>query len=218
MISILMPVFNGIEFINDSVSSILDQTYTGWELIIGINGHAANSLVFLAAKEYEQLSRNIRVIDLPHIRGKANALNAMVPHCKYDYVALLDVDDIWYEQKLELQSYRLHDYDVIGTQCIYFGDRAGTIPAIPMGDISNYDFSIVNPIINSSVIVRKEYCHWHDGIEGVEDYDMWLRLRKLNLRFFNVDTVLVGHRIHSQSAFNAKGNASKVAAVLETNR
>ena len=39
MISILMPIYNGIEYINESVSSVLDQTYGDWELIIGINGH-----------------------------------------------------------------------------------------------------------------------------------------------------------------------------------
>ena len=39
MISILMPIYNGIELINESVMSIIQQKYTHWELIIGINGH-----------------------------------------------------------------------------------------------------------------------------------------------------------------------------------
>jgi len=34
-----MPIYNGIEFIEESVKSIIKQTYTEWELIIGINGH-----------------------------------------------------------------------------------------------------------------------------------------------------------------------------------
>ena len=38
-ITILMPIYNGIEFIEESVKSIIKQTYTEWELIIGINGH-----------------------------------------------------------------------------------------------------------------------------------------------------------------------------------
>jgi len=45
MISILMPIYNGIEFIEESVSSILNQTYDQWELIIGVNGHPENSPV-----------------------------------------------------------------------------------------------------------------------------------------------------------------------------
>ena len=50
MISILMPIYNGIEFIDESVSSIMQQTYTEWELIIGVNGHPPNSEVFQKAK------------------------------------------------------------------------------------------------------------------------------------------------------------------------
>jgi len=38
MISILIPIYNGIEFIDDSVSSVLSQTYDKWELLIGVNG------------------------------------------------------------------------------------------------------------------------------------------------------------------------------------
>ena len=49
MISILMPIYNGIEFIEESVSSILQQTYANWELIIGINGHPENSSIYQIA-------------------------------------------------------------------------------------------------------------------------------------------------------------------------
>ena len=43
MISILMPIYNGIEFIDESVGSVLCQTFSEWELIIGINGLPENS-------------------------------------------------------------------------------------------------------------------------------------------------------------------------------
>ena len=39
MISILIPIYNGIEFIDESVSSVLNQVYKDWEIIIGVNGH-----------------------------------------------------------------------------------------------------------------------------------------------------------------------------------
>ena len=55
-------------------------------------------------------------------------------------------------------------------------------------------------------MVRKELCFWDKNFDGVEDYDMWLRLRKENKRFYNLSEVLVSHRLHNQSAFNAKGN------------
>lgn len=208
-----MPIYNGIEFISESVPSILQQTYSDWELLIGINGHPKNSEIYKIAKLFE--SDKIKVFDFYNINGKANTLNEMIKHCKYDYIALLDVDDLWHPQKLQIQSQLLNRFDVIGTSCIWIGDRPGVIPQIPTGDISNFDFSIVNPIINSSVLIKKEYCFWNEN--GVEDYDLWLRLRKLNKKFFNFKEILTYHRIHQQSAFNSGGkNDNKVDNLLSS--
>lgn len=213
MISILMPIYNGIEFINESVPSILEQTYDKWELLIGINGHPENSEVYKIAKTFEGCSDKVRVFDFHTIKGKANALNEMIKYCKYDYIALLDVDDIWHNQKLEVQSIWLNIYDVIGSNCVWFGDRPGVVPSIPQNDFSNFDFAQVNPIINSSVVVRKELCNWIEN--GLEDYDLWIRLRKQNKRFYNCPQILVKHRIHSKSAFNAGGkNNNNVPELL----
>jgi glycosyltransferase involved in cell wall biosynthesis len=213
-----MPIYNGIEFIEESVSSILNQTYDQWELIIGINGHPENSNVYKIAKEYEKKSDKalgkIRVYDFYTIKGKSSTLNAMIQFCKYDYIALLDVDDMWHPQKLEIQSHYLNYYGIIGSKCVWFGDRPGVVPDIPVGDISNFDFSTVNPIINSSSIIRKELCNWNHNWNGIEDYDLWLRLRKAGKKFFNCKEILVKHRIHNASAFNAKGNDNKVDDLL----
>lgn len=208
-----MPIYNGIEFIEESVSSILEQKYDEWELIIGINGHPINSEVYILAKDYEKRSKKISVLDFFDIKGKSNTLNEMILFCKYDYVALLDVDDIWNPEKLQIQSQMLGKYDVIGSKCVWFGDRSCTIPSIPVGDISYFDFTLVNPIINSSAIIRKKLCHWNEN--GIEDYDLWLKLRKQNCKFYNFEQILVKHRIHQASAFNSKGNHNKVADLLK---
>ena len=213
MISILMPIYNGIEFIDESVPSILEQTYDKWELLIGINGHPENSEIYKTAKSFEGKSDKIRVIDFYNIKGKSNTLNEMIKYCKYNYVALLDVDDIWHPQKLEIQSFLLKSYDVIGSNCVWFGDRPGIVPYIPQHDFSNFNFANSNPIINSSVIIRKELCSWIEN--GIEDYDLWIRLRLKNKRFYNCPQILVKHRIHNTSAFNSKGNNNKVPSLLQ---
>jgi len=214
MISVLIPIYNGIEFINESVSSVLEQTFDDWELIIAVNGHPENSNVYQIAKEYESISYKIRVYDFITYSGKAETLNAMIPHSRYDYIAILDVDDIWCDNKLETQYvYLSKGYDVVGSQCVYFGDLEGIKPTIPLGDISAFDFSKVNPVINSSAIIRKGLCHWNEN--GIEDYDLWLRLRKAGSRFFNCDSVLVRHRIHQTSAFNSGGHVNKVKQILQ---
>jgi glycosyltransferase involved in cell wall biosynthesis len=214
MISVLIPIYNGIEFIEESVSSVLNQTYTEWEIIIAINGHPQNSDVYLTAKEYENKSPKIRVFDFYTIKGKSNTLNEMIPYCKYSHIAILDVDDIWHQRKLEFQVPKIQEYDVVGSKCIYIGDRPGIVPNIPEGDLADFNFALFNPIINSSVIIKKELCYWNEN--GIEDYDLWLKLKKQNKKFYNCKEILVKHRIHSESAFNAKGNHNKVDGLLKS--
>jgi glycosyltransferase involved in cell wall biosynthesis len=214
MISVLMPIYNGIEFIEDSVNSILNQTYNNWELIIGVNGHPEKSDVYEVAKKYENTygSTKIRVFDLYMIKGKSSTLNFMLRYCNNNYIALLDVDDIWYPNKLEIQTKYLNEFDIVGSNCVWFGEKNGVIPSIPIGDISEFNFKQVNPIINSSSIIRKGLCYWNNN--DLEDYDLWLRLRNLGRKFYNCEEILVKHRIHQTSAFNANGNHLKVAELL----
>ena len=207
MISILMPIYNGIEFIDESVNSIINQKYTNWELIIGINGHPPNSDVYNIAKKYE--SDKIKVIDMVNSKGKAATLNNMLMYCTYNWISLLDVDDIWQPNKLQSQIPYMNKYDVIGTQCQYFGDRTD-IPYIPLGDISTFNFKQVNPIINSSCLVRKELCLWNTKLIGIEDYNLWLELRNQNKRFYNVNSIEVLHRVHINSAFNYDNTKTKI--------
>lgn len=210
MISILIPIYNGIEFLEESINSVLQQTMNSWEILIGINGYPQNSSVYKIAKKYEQ-EHKISVFDFHEIRGKPNTLNELIKYCKYNYIALLDVDVQWYPEKLELQIPYLEQYDIIGSKCIYFGDLHGS-PHIPYGDISTFDFRQKNPIINSSVILRKELCNWNNIL--LEDYDLWIRLRKQGNTFYNCSEILVKHRIHKNSAFNSKLNGDDVKALL----
>lgn len=222
MISIVMPIYNGIEFVDESVKSIISQTFTSWELVIGINGHPENSEVYKIAKKYESEDSRIKVYDFPKIKGKANTLNEMITLCKYDYVSLLDVDDVWSPYKLQKQTDVIASsnglYDVIGSRCIYIGDMNGVVPKLPTGDITQFDFFKFNPMINSSMVMRKELCNWDEKHSGVEDYDLWLKLWKSGKLFYNCQQILVKHRIHKSSAFNAQGNHLKVADLLKKYR
>jgi len=212
MISILLPIYNGIEFINESVSTVIYQTYKDWELIIGINGHPEDSELYKESKIWEERDHRIKVLDLYEIKGKSNALNKMIKHCQYDWISLIDVDDKWLPKKLESQISYMDNYDIIGTYCKYFGDRNDQ-PSIPGGDLKNHNFTNVNPIINSSCLIRKPLAIWEEN--GIEDYDLWLKLWKQGKRFYNVESIQVMHRIHQDSAFNAKGNHLKVDNLLK---
>lgn len=218
MISILMPIYNGVEFIRESIPSVLSQTVDSWELLIAINGHPPNSTVYQAVLNYISTLNDsrIRLFDFHECKGKSATLNQMLSECAYDYVALLDVDDIWLPLKLEAQlpfCQKNENYDVIGTKCVYFGDTNNIVPNIPTGDITSFNFLKVNPVINSSALIKKKLASW-DCSTMLEDYDLWLRLWKQKYRFYNCADVLVKHRIHRSSAFNAQGNHNHVADLI----
>ena len=215
MISILLPLYNGIEYLNDSLSSIKSQTYNKWELIIGINGHYNNKEFYNNVKDIVDKifdkNDDVKILDL-NFNNKIDTLNHLTKIAKYNYVALIDADDIWCKDKLNYQIPYLDNYDVVGTHCYYInkdGHKLYFSPSLPKGDITKYNFIENNPIINSSVILKKSDAFWqldNININGVEDYDLWLKLKFQKKKFYNIDKKICFHRLHEKSFFNNKNN------------
>lgn len=213
-ITIFIPLYNGVEFLEESLVSVVNQTYTKWQLIIGINGHN-DDIEFKyniddIVKKYNDNNKYDIFVKNYNTVGKSNTLNEMVKDAKYEYIAILDVDDYWELNKLELQIPFLEDYDVVGGRCKYFGTKEGS-PNIPLGDITlTHSIFSYNPIINSSVIIKKEHACWDDEnyVKAcrLEDYSLWLKLYWKRCKFYNIDEILCHHRIHKASAFNNKNN------------
>jgi len=206
-VSILTPLYNGVEFLEQCAKSVcLQDTQKDWW--IGVNGHGDGGEVLSRAREIQRECHGftVHVVNLPGVKGKVAALNALVALSSSEWVAVLDCDDTWEKDKLLVQKMAIDmspiKIDVIGTFCSYFGDIVGDGPSLPQGFIGEEIFWRKNPIINSSALIRRELAYWEDRF-GLEDYDMWLRLRRKV--FFNAPYKLVNHRIHAASAFNGKG-------------
>ena len=202
-VSILIPLFNGIEFLKESLNSIFKQTYQNWEVLIGINSlpPAPQSIVYNIALKYK--SEKVKVI-IYDSKGKSNTLNKMILDCQYDIICLLDVDDKWHPEKLKEQIIIKDKYDVVATWCKYF-DNNDIIPPLPKEDIHPLTFLRVNPIVNSSCMLNKKDCFWKEDYI-LEDYDLWLRLNYEGKKFYNIPRILTYHRIHEQSFYNNKNN------------
>lgn len=211
-VSIIIPLYNGIEFLGEAIDSIKKQTYQNYEVIIGVNGHGTNSDVYQKALQYS--SAKIRVIEYT-VKSKVVTCNFMIKECKYDVICLLDADDKWETNKLEKQIliWNTNKYDVVGTFAQYFGDKSD-IPRIPGDQIRPDEFWNVNPIINSSCMFRKKDAYWCTSAHNLEDYDLWLRLSYYGRKFYNINEVLTYHRIYQQSFFN-HGNNDGVEALRQ---
>ena len=209
LVSILIPLYNGIEFLEETLVSILTQSYKEYEVLIGVNGWPTGSDTYKRAC-WLMNAHNIPgyIFDFVELKGKPQTLNALAAHAHGDWIALLDADDIWHPQKLEAQMTLTDRYDVIGSQCRYFGSMEGS-PSIPMEDISSFDFFSVNPLINSSVLMKKKYAQWNPTNFILEDYELWFHLRyREKLQFFNIPLPLVFHRIHPASFFNGSNQSA----------
>ena len=204
-----MPIYNGIEFIKESINSIKNQTYQDWELLVGVNGCGLNSKNFRRAKKFE--NDKIKVYEF-NFGGKSKTLNELIKLAQGDWIALLDVDDKWHPKKLEKQVLFIDKYDVIGTDTRYFGEKKDK-PNLPMKDLGDFNFLNYNPITNSSVLLKKELCWWEK--DGLEDYELWLRLWKRKCKFYNVKKELTYHRVHQKSFFNTNKDLEKELVKLK---
>jgi glycosyltransferase involved in cell wall biosynthesis len=218
-ISILIPVYNGIEYLEECVMSVIQQTFTDWELLIGINGHGITGGD--AAIIAQQLVKDPRIriiIQPPPLHGKVESLHGLLPLCSASWIAILDCDDKWEPLKLERQMEVLlsdaRHADVIGTFCQYFGELHDRI-TLPSGYVDPLILVEYNPIINSSALIKKERCNWNytDINYGVEDFALWMEICLQGGKLYNIPEYLTWHRIHSTSAFNTKGYSDEAIRV-----
>ena len=203
-LTVLTPLFNGIEYFKECYESIVKQTETDWLWIIGVNGHGDDSNPI-----YQMLKQipDKRITVKNYLtKGKVNTLNEMMMDVTTPYIALCDCDDVWIPQKLEIQKILLENnrnIDVLGTSCQYIGELNHVLN-LPEGKINLETMFKINPIVNSSVILKTQNAFWEDRF-GLEDYDLWFRLILENNTICVINQPLIYHRIHKESAFNNSG-------------
>lgn len=101
IVSIITPIYNCEQFLQETIQSVLNQTYTNWELILIDDCSTDNSLSI--AETAAQRDSRIRVIKLDQNSGPAVARNIGIKKAKGKYIAFLDSDDMWFPNKLEKQ-------------------------------------------------------------------------------------------------------------------
>ena len=184
LISIIMNCYNGEKFINNSINSIINQTYQNWELIFWDNDSSDNTKSIYdtyhdARFKYYKSNKTILLY---------NARNEAVKKANGDFIAFLDVDDWWENIKLEKQIvlfrnkkiglvcsnyWRVQDNN-IGEKKLVFKNK------IPSGNILN-QLLMNNYIGMSTLIIRSEAYKALDygfdsSYEIIGDYDLNLRL------------------------------------------
>ena len=201
-VSIIMPVYNASGTIRDAVDSVLRQTYQNYELIIIEDCSKDDSLSIV--RSYEQADSRIRVIENPENKGVAFSRNAGVQAADGDYIALLDSDDVWLENKLEQQIELLEKTKAQFTCASYdFIDEAGQPLLRPHLVPDVIDFQTIlkeNIVLCSSVCVEasllKEHPFHRDYLH--EDYVLWLELFRIPVLVAADRQVLTHYRLKNK--------------------
>ncbi len=99
LVSIIMPSYNTSEFIAESISSVLNQTYQNWELIIVDDCSTDNTDCIINSFS----DKRIKLLKNEKNSGAAFSRNRGIREAKGKWIAFLDSDDLWYPHKLEKQ-------------------------------------------------------------------------------------------------------------------
>jgi len=207
-VSIILPTFNRLQFLRDTVDSVLAQTHQDWELVVADDGSGGETLAYLAV--LEQSSR-VRVLRLPHSGNPSAVRNAALREARGQYIAFLDSDDIWMPDKLSAQlaahaacagrrwSYTaLKRIDAAGAP-MRDGQGTGWVPH--EGAIFEQLLSIEAAVATPSVLVERALLQEAGGFDEqqryFEDYDLWMRLSLLS-DVIVINTPLIKVRNHAQ--------------------
>jgi len=180
-ISVIIPTYNRAEKVYRAVTSVLEQTYTDYEIIVIDDASTDDTL-----ERLEEFGNSINVILHNVNRGVSAARNSGIKQAKGNYIALLDSDDHWLPEKLEIQMNFFRDNpDALISQTNEIWVRKGrrVNPAKkhlkPSGDIfvPSLKLCLVSP---SAVVLKKplfdEIGLFDEEFPVCEDYDLWLRI------------------------------------------
>ena len=212
MISIIMPAYNAEKTIAQSIESVLAQTYYEWELLIVDDG-SSDSTISIVNSLAENDSR-IRLFINEKNMGVAKTRNFGIEQASGEWIAFLDSDDLWHENKLENQ---LRFMEEVGAQIGYTGTayitESGSVSGFVLRAERELTYSKLlkrNLMSCSSVMVRRDVMRaFPDGMMH-EDYVVWLRILREVKCSYGLDEPLLLYRISTNSKSGNRVRSAKM--------
>jgi glycosyltransferase involved in cell wall biosynthesis len=206
-ISVLLPVWNGVNTLTGCVDSILRQSESAFECVIVDDGSTDGSLAL--AQRLAARDRRIRILERPH-RGLVAALQEGAAHCEAPVIARIDADDWMHRQRLALQLALLdarQDLVAVGSGVRIFprrdlsaGRRAyeAWLNSMQSPEILRRNRFIECPVAHPTLTIRRTAleAHPYRDCGWPEDYDLVLRLLRAGPSIGIVPRRLVGWRDH----------------------
>ena len=216
LISIIMPAYNCEKYIEDSIKSVLYQTYQNWELIV-IDDKSKDNTYALLNKLKVQDNR-IKVFQNERNMGVGQTRNRGVELANGQWIAFLDSDDLWKKEKLEKQIQKLKEQQqakLLFTASAFIsedGTPKDYILHIPE-KVNRKQLLKQNIISCSSVLVQKSYLKKYPMSGNVmihEDFAVWLQILSEETYAYGIDEPLLVYRVSANSKSGNKIKAAKM--------
>lgn len=210
LVSIIIPVYNGANYVSLAIDSALRQTYPNKEIIVVNDGSTDKTeKICLSYKD------KIRYISKSN-GGVSSALNVGIKNMKGSYFSWLSHDDLYYPEKLEKEIKYLLDNDLVDTNTILYSDYSlinGSGEFICDVNFNTYDlnkfseFSIFKMAINGlTLLIPKkafeEVGYFDENLRCVQDYQLWVDMINKGYMFKHIPENLSITRIHSSQVTN----------------
>jgi teichuronic acid biosynthesis glycosyltransferase TuaG len=213
LISIITPSYNSSKFINETIHSVLSQTYPNWELII-VDDNSKDSSAEIISNYIEKDNR-IKLIKHQENLGAAQARNTALKHARGRYIAFLDCDDYWEVEKLGLQVKFMQEKHCpisFTEYAVMSEDFSEKYYSIKVPESISYKGYLKNTIIgmSTSMIDTKlvEPFSFYN-IRTRQDTYLWITLLKRGHIAFGIPKELTKYRLRKTSISANKIKAAK---------
>ncbi|MEJ2610155.1 MAG: glycosyltransferase [Candidatus Thiodiazotropha sp.] len=208
LVSLILPVYNGEEFLAPCLESIVKQTYKNIEVIIINDGSTDNTHKII--EEYKPKIENLIYINRGN-KGLIASLNEGVNSSSGEYIARMDADDICSLNRIEVQvNCLINNSDVTACGCSVIKINKSTEQIGSMKMPLKYRQILVramfrSPIIHPTVMMRaKNISQYLPDLYSIkflhaEDYELWARLLGDGHKVVNIKSKLLYYRIHEKS-------------------
>ena len=208
-VSVVIPAYDVSSYIGETLDSVLNQTYSDYETIVINDGSPDKIQLEEALKPYFD-----HIIYIEQENGGASkARNTGIDEAKGAYIAFLDGDDLWFPTYLDSQLSALEDKksDMIYSDALLFGSvqnesETYMLKAPSSGEVNAESLiSASCNVATSGTVIKKEKLLEHGLFDenlppvGIEDFELWFRLAKNNVKICYQKKVLLKYRVRSSS-------------------
>ena len=197
LVSIIIPYYKKRRYIFRAVQSVLKQSYRKYEIIIVYNDKDKKDLNYIL--NIKKKDKRIKVFEESSKKGAGYSRNIAIKKSKGDFIAFLDSDDEWKKNKLQIQLDFMQknsclishtSYEIINYRNKVIGFRKAKKKLVYADLLKSCDIGLSTVMVNKKVLFNQKF----PNIKTKEDYILWLKLTKKNIKILGINIYLTKWR------------------------